>query len=513
MGLSIFGIVVIVSGLAALYASYRGVIYGIAVYSLLGCAIALSLGGTGVMPAQLFLAFFALRAFNLVGGRKLIDAFSLDKPGFWLLCTCVWGVAGAIVLPRLLGGSTLVFPVDRDATGAGQDVLLRPLGPVAGNLSQAIYCIADTLIYCCMYAFLQFRGAYRTLANAILLLTALNVLAGMIDIASHTVGVDALAFVKTAQFAYMPGAEMGGLVRISGTFSETSSFSGFTLPLFVFCLNLWLVGFRPKLSGVLAAASGMLLLLSTSGTAYVGLGGYLVVLLFSRPHLIARAACARKNRMWAFSLCMGVLGALYVVLFLPAVADALTQFVDTTIFNKAGSSSGVERMGWNAQGVTNFLDTFGIGVGLGSIRASSFLVALLANLGIVGVICYGFFIGKSVLSPVPAHYPFTERAVCYAARHSAISALIVASAASSVFDLGTCFYLLAAAAGALSLPAPRRAFRARAMDCHGLLNHEVNDGFESQPARNHVRKERSAVARKSIKNLPDLRHAGPRRTP
>jgi hypothetical protein len=510
VGLSIFGIVVILSGLVALYTSYRSVVYGMAVYPLFGCALALSWNGIGVLPAQLFLAFFALRAFNLVGGKRLADAFALDKPGFWLLCTCVWGVAGAIVLPRLLGGSTLVFPVDRDATGAGEAVLLRPLAPVSGNLSQAIYCMADLLVYCCMYAFLQFRGSYRTLANAILLLTALDALAGVIDVVSHAVGIDALAFLKTAQFAYFTGTEMDGLVRISGTFSETSGFSGFTFPLFVFCLNLWLVGYRPKLSGALSAASGTLLLLSTSGTAYVGLGGYLIVLMLSRPGLVARCAYARKQRLWIITICMGVLGALYVVLFLPKVADALAQFVNTTILNKAASSSGVERMGWNSQGMTNFFDTYGLGVGLGSIRASSFLVVLLSNLGVVGVVCYGLFIGKSLLSPVPRHYPFTERAVCYAARHSTISALIVASAAGAVFELGACFYLLVAAACALAQRAPGRVPRAQGVGHQGIVSKEVSDGFECHFASNHVQDNSSATARKRIKNLPDLRHAGPR---
>jgi hypothetical protein len=453
VGLTIFGIVVFVTGLVALYTSHRTAIYGMAVFALFGCALALQLGSIGILPAQLFLAFFALRAFNLTGGNGLADAFALDKPGFWLLCTCVWGVAGAIVLPRLLGGSTLVFPVDRST----KEVLLQPLGPVSGNLSQAIYCIGDVVVYCSMYAFLKYRGVYRTLANAIFLLTLLDVLAGVIDIVSHAAGIDMLSVVKTAQFADLTGGELAGLVRISGTFSETSAFSGFTLPLFVFCLNLWLIGYRPRLAGALAVATGTLLLLSTSGTAYVGLEAYLLVLLVSRPGLVARVATSRKRRMWIISACAGVLAVLYVVLFLPGVVKALGDFVDATISNKAGSSSGVERMGWNMQGVTNFLDTYGIGVGLGSIRASSFLVVLLANLGVVGVVCYGMFLGKSLLSPVPAHYPFTERAVCYAARHGMIATLIVASVSAGVFELGTCFYMFAAAAGALSLRVARRA--------------------------------------------------------
>ncbi|WP_246024973.1 hypothetical protein [Paraburkholderia dinghuensis] len=357
------------------------------------------------------------------------------------------------MLPRLLRGSTLVFPVDR----SNPQVLLQPLGPVSGNLSQALYCVGDVVVYCSMYAFLKYRGVYRTLANAMFLLTFLDVLAGLVDIASHAAGIDVLTVVKTAQFADLTGEEMGGLVRISGTFSETSSFAGFTLPLFVFCLNLWLVGYRSRLAGALAVASGTLLLLSTSGTAYVGFAGYQAVLLFSRPGLIARVATVRRQRMWVFMGCAGVLGALYVVLFLPGVATALGDFVEVSILSKAGSSSGVERMTWNAQGVTNFLDTYGIGVGLGSIRTSSFLVLVLASLGVVGVVCYGMFVGKSLLLPVPTHYPFAERAICYAARQGMIAGLIVASTSASVFELGAGFYIFAAAAGALSPRMPGRA--------------------------------------------------------
>jgi hypothetical protein len=444
--MTIFGILVIVTGLATLYTSHGPAIYAMAVFSLFASALALGLGGVGILPAQLFLAFFALRAFNLAGGKKITDAVALDKPGFWLLCTCVWGVVGAIILPRLLQGSTLVFPVDR----SNQQILLQPLAPVSGNFSQTVYCVSDVVVYSCMYAFLKYRGVYRTLANAVFVLAALNVLAGLLDIVSHAAGIDALSVVKTAQFADLTGEEMGGLVRISGTFPETSAFSAFTMPLFVFCLNLWLVGYRSRLSGPLAVASGMLLLLSTSGTAYVGMGGYLVVLLFSRPSVISRVAIVRKQRIWIFAACAGVLGTLYVVLFLPELAKALEDFVETAIFSKAGSSSGVERMGWNAQGVTNFFDTYGIGVGLGSIRTSSFLVVILANLGVVGVVCYGTFLGMSLLSRVPAQYPREERAICYAARHGMIATLIVASASAGVFELGPCFYIFAAAAGALS---------------------------------------------------------------
>ncbi|WP_233862411.1 hypothetical protein [Paraburkholderia adhaesiva] len=454
VGLTIFGLVVFVTGLAVLYTSFRGAIYWMAVYSLFGCTLALGLpGGIGILPAQLFLLFFVVRAFNLAGGKQIANAFAIDKPGFWLLCTSLWGVFGAIVLPRLLRGSTLVFPVDRTMSGA---VMLQRLGPVSGNLSQATYCLGDVVLYGCMYALLKYRGAYRALATGIFLLAFLDVLAGVIDVGTHAVGLDVMSVIKTAQYADLSGEVMGGLIRISGTFSEASAFASFTLPLFAFCLNLWLVGYRRKVAGALAFGTGMLLLLSTSGTAYAGLGTYLLVQLFSRPGRIARSAVARKQRLWILCACAGVLAALYAVLFLPGVVKVLGDFVNLAVLGKAASDSGVERMSWNAQGVKNFFDTYGIGVGLGSIRSSSFLVVVLANLGVVGVVCYGLFVGKSLLAPLPAQYPPTERAVSYAARHGMIATLIAASLAAGVFELGSCFYLFAAAAGALPLSASRR---------------------------------------------------------
>src|SRR5262249_41635906 len=163
-----------------------------------------------------------------------------------------------------------------------------------------------------------------------------------------------------ASYADLSGEELGGLVRITGTFAETSAFSSFTLPLFVFCLNLWLLGYRPKMAGLLAIATGTLLLMSTSCTAYVGLAAYLGRQIIRGPGGVSPGAVERQQRMWIIAACAGVLGTLYVILFMPGVAKALADFVDTTVMSKADSSSGIERMSWNTQGVTNFLDTYGI---------------------------------------------------------------------------------------------------------------------------------------------------------
>ncbi|POR55944.1 hypothetical protein B0G62_101340 [Paraburkholderia eburnea] len=458
MGLTGFGVIVFVCGLLALNASYRWSVYGLASLAMFACASALVLpGNISILPANLFLAFFAIRAFNLGGGAQFGRVVEFGKPGFWLLCTVLWAVFGAIVLPRALAGSTLVFTIDRNAVDPNQAGMLQPLGPVSGNLTQSVYCVGDLIAYCCMGVFMNCRGAYRVLANGILLVAGLNVAAGVIDIASHAAGVDVLSVVKTAQFADLSGWTLGGLVRISGTFSETAAFAYFTIEMFAFCLVLWLFGYRPKTSGTLAAGSALLLLLSTSGSAYVGLGGYLAVLVLSRPGQITRIAEARKLRVLILMVSLGVLAALYIGLFMPSVVKALSDFVEITVLSKADSASGVERAGLNAQAMTNFFETYGIGVGIGSQRVSSFAVVVLGGLGVVGTVCYALFIGKTAFAPIQRHYPLEERAIAYAARHGVFAALIVASVSGSTFYLGPCFYMLAAAAGGLSVPLRRRA--------------------------------------------------------
>lgn len=445
-------------GLFALNASYRWSIYALVVSCVLACAVAIVLpGGIGIMPANLFLVFFAIRAFNLGGGKMLSESISIGKPGFWLFCTCAWGVFGAIVLPRVLAGSTLVFTVFDRSADPNTEGLLTPLRPVSGNLSQSFYCVSDLVVFCSAYVLMKCRGAYDVLGKAVLVLTALDVLAALMDIGGHFAGVDALAFVKTAQYAYNTNLELGGMLRIGGTFSEASAFAFFTLQLFAVCINMWLVGYRPKVSGALAAATGMLLLISTSGSAYVGLAAYLLVLLASRPSRISAAAGARKARMWTVMVCVGVLAAFYIALFMPGVVRALSDFVDATILAKVDSSSGVERSSFNSQAFTNFLDTYGMGVGIGSIRVSSFVMVVLASLGVPGAVFYGLFFVRTALTPIPREYPGTDRAVAYAARHGVYAALIVASVSASVFDLGVSFYVLAAAAGGLTVRARRRA--------------------------------------------------------
>ncbi|GAB2880739.1 hypothetical protein GCM10027093_14930 [Paraburkholderia jirisanensis] len=456
MEIQVFGVIVFALGVLSLNLRYQWAIYFIALCCLFAAAATISfpaLGGLALVPVTLFLAFFSLRAFNIGGGPMLLRAIAFDRPGFWLVCVVCVAAFGGIFLPRALAGSTLVFAIDR----AGSDpnaAAMTPLGPVSGNLSQSIYAVAELVMYCAMSVFLSRREGYQYFARAMLVLAALNICAAIIDLAG---GSEVLAAVKTAGYTLHDNEELAGLKRITGTFPESAAFSYFTLPLFAFTANLWLLGYRPKLTAVLSAASGVMLIMSTSATAYVGFAAYLLVLFFSRSERVAPHSRVRKNRLCVVLGCVGVLGVIFAIVLKPSLITVISDFFEQTLLAKADSDSGVERTAWNMQAIKNFIETYGLGVGVGSSRASSFALVLMSNLGLIGTICFGLFVARSVLSPISTSHPPADRAVCYASRQGMLGVLIVASVSGTVFELGSCFYLFAAAAAGLALSAGQRA--------------------------------------------------------
>jgi hypothetical protein len=455
MEIQVFGVIVFALGVLSLNLRYHWAIYFIALCCLFSAAATVSfpaLGGLALLPVTLFLAFFTLRAFNIGGGPMLLRAIAFDRPGFWLVCVALVAAFGGIFLPRALAGSTYVFAIDR----AGSDpnaAALTPLGPVSGNLSQSIYVVAELVLYCCMSVFLSRREGYQHFARAILLLAGLNICAAIIDLAG---GSELLAAVKTAGYTLHDNEELAGLKRITGTFPESAAFSYFTLPLFAFTANLWLLGYRPKLTAALSVASGVMLIMSTSATAYVGFAAYLIVLFFSRSDRIAPASRVRKTRLCVVLSCVGVLGTIFAIVLKPSLITVISDFFAQTLLAKADSDSGVERTAWNMQALKNFIDTYGLGVGVGSSRASSFVLVLMSNLGVLGMVCFGLFVSRAVLSPISNSQPPADRAVCYASRQGMLAVLIVASVSGTVFELGACFYLFAAAAAGLALSPGQR---------------------------------------------------------
>lgn len=411
---------------------------------LFGAAAAISLpalGGATITPPVFFLPFLTWKA---VRRGKFADYLrQVPRAGLYVALLAAWGLLSAMVMPRLFGGEVHVLTIDRTSgTGGVQEI---PLRPVSGNITQSAYALGGACAFLVTHHLLRKPGRLDTFRNAGLTLGALTCGAAVLNLLEFYAGFPSLLeYVRTADYAHFGSYEAAGtgLMRIAGTFSEASAFAGFTLPLFAFASTLWYYDVRAKFAGAVAVGCFLLLAVSTSTTAYVGLAGYFAVIVTHLASRVYLSRWLRRARVFAFLVSLLMLFVLASVLFELSFAQKIVSVLDAFVFTKLESESAATRGMWNAQAWSNFRDTYGLGVGLGSARASSYPLVLLSNVGLLGLGLFLAFCGAVLFPKKSAE----QTPTAIAARNAALCVLISAGLVGTVFDLGVAFYLYCAAA-------------------------------------------------------------------
>jgi hypothetical protein len=450
MTLEYVGIVTLLVGILSLFRKPPFIVYFFFCSTLLGSAAAfVLLGGTNISPAHLLLGFLSLR---LLADKELskqaMQELSFGRPGFWLLMTLTYSIVGAYCLPRLLAGETSIFAVRAEIPYV---VALRPS---MSNLTQSIYFTANFVCFVLLSAYARTHGGTRILGSAALFCACLNLIFGALDLATYNTNTTELfAPIRNANYAMLDDAEIGGLKRIVGSFTEASSFAAATLVYFAFTCQLWLLGIKPRLTFTLAMLSLFAVTLATSTTGYVGLAVILGYLYLQELLQALHRPVTIQARSFILATPF-VLAVLVLIIALSADYSAyILNLLDGTIFNKLSTSSGVERSTWNSQALKNFVDTFGFGTGNGSSRASSFPIAVLANLGFIGTFIFSLFLVTLFLNGNGKGRPHElDEAYRRAARMACLSCLIAATISGTLVDLGLPFYAFAGLCSATRLP-------------------------------------------------------------
>lgn len=408
-----------------------------------GATAGLVLGGSPVLLSVCAMApvlWHAVRAGRFQGGAWPPGALALAV--LWAWAVLVTGFA-----PRLFEGETEVIGIVPRGSGIANDLV--PLAAQRGNLNQLAYLTLGLATVLAMTRLLDSPQRRARLADAMLWMAGLNLLVTAVQML-HLYGgapnlLDGLA---NAGYAIHLGGSIGGLQRLSGGFAEPSGYAMFTLAACAVCAALAQQRHRTRCSVALALGSLAALLLSTSSTGYVGLA----LLAAGHAAVLAVRAVVVPQRVRLGGLALlawgGAVVVLAALLLWPGLLDGIARVVDSTLLGKLDSDSGRERNFWNARAWISFVETFGLGVGLGSTRASSYLLVLLSNVGIVGLGLYGVFVATTAgraLRPGPAD------AAPVAAAHGMLALLAAAMVSATVFDLGLLFYLLAGAAASATV--------------------------------------------------------------
>ena len=348
-----------------------------------------TLGNTSLLASDLVVVILA--AMVLVRRGCASDLGRLLAPrqaGIVLVLFLAYAIFATFFFPRVFAGATQVFSLARAGNEAG--IVSQPLAPGGGNLSQLLRMILSTLLFFAVALVTLRRPDPQIVLRAMTVVTLGHAGLGLLDIATQATQTSwILQPLRTANYALTLGHEMAGLNRLIGGFSEASSY-GYVL---IGLIGFWLGYVFHDRSGrrwpvALLALVVLLWLRSTSSSAYVG--GLLLLFVFALPRL---AELARPRRFGvprrAALVVFGGLAALGLALLtlyaLYQTQPAVAQFLDRALLEKLSTRSAEERGSWDAQAYRNFFETWGLGAGLGSVRASSWIAATLGTTGLIGL--------------------------------------------------------------------------------------------------------------------------------
>jgi len=200
-------------------------------------------------------------------------------------------------------------------------------------------------------------------------------------------------FFSNPSYAPRVDQMMFDSVRLSGPFSEPSAlavaYSGF----------LFYTYQRLRARGTVASMILLLwcvqiLILSKSSTSFLLLGIF-AVLVVARPLALAALGKASMPRVTpagvtailaVFAACIGIMW------YVSENRDFVSTLLDTLIFKKQEGISYQERNATNIMALQILVETWGFGIGIGSHKASSFLLTLISNVGITGTLLFLVFL-------------------------------------------------------------------------------------------------------------------------
>lgn len=457
MGVELIGI--IIAGLAglALFHSSRVSFGVLACASLLQAAAALTVGAGGnITPGHLALGFFALAVvMRSKGLGAAVSTLVFPRAGFWLLMATLWSVFTAFIMPRLFFHQFEVYPLAiANSFGIISPILLYP---VSANVTQSIYFIGNLVAFMMVAGMCRTPGLLRTAAIGMIVATCVNLAIVVIDQVTHAVGMTSLLdFIRNAEYGQLFHATVLGFKRITGSFPEASSYATAAMGLMAFNLRLWRGGVFPAVTGWLALAMLVTVLMSTSTTAYVAAAAYFGLVYSAAfagidPAMPKSRRDQKRRGIFISAIPVSIVLMMTVFALRPDLLGGLQEFLDMSVTSKMESDSGSERTSWNMGGIETIVNTFGLGAGLGSVRTSSFLIGLPANVGFIGTILFVVFF-RRVFYPYKGGLTTTldpdSSQIAAAARSGALGILLACAASGGTADLTLFFFIFAGIASA-----------------------------------------------------------------
>lgn len=396
MQLTIFGVVIIAIGLILLFSASRmAMMLFVLVVTLLGGSAAISLpslGGSTIPPAHLAIVFLVLRALTPNKAGMAAVGRSIEA-NFVLIFFVVYGVFGAMILPRLFQSALFVTPLRPNPT---RDVFaVEALRFTNQNVTVAVYLLATLFSACGAYILGMDRRAQVALPRTAAIIGAVHAVLGLLSVVLKDQLGWFFGFFRNGFYAQLDQS-VGDIARMNGIFAEPAIYAVYGFTWLVFLTELWLRRIEPRMTGAAAALLGIALLLSTSSTAYIGIVSYGVV-LGMRFLFVPNTITTRQSVILVGTGLLALTTALALAAVSPNIGAKIVEVVDKVTVGKIDTESAVQRAFWAKQGIAAFFVSHGLGIGPGSFRSSSLLTAILGSMGVLGSIAFLWHLARAFL--------------------------------------------------------------------------------------------------------------------
>jgi hypothetical protein len=368
-------------------------------------------GGVTLLPSPMALLMLIIKV--MVDPRANADffrnAFSFRYLGLLTAFTVV-GVVGALLLPKLLIGQTYTFPMRSET-----DVIRVPLAPTSSNITQSAYVTISCLTAITFAVLVKTRGFVSAFRDAAIYLAALTIFTGVLESLLGTMGAgNLLEPFRTASYSIILDAEVSGVRRVIGLTPEASTYGTLVvtaMSMLIFCRRLYSASYRNKVVYPLIFGCAVMSALCTSSTAYVSMVVVILLYFIDASSRLGAGAPEEKRQMMGEFLGVAAMSLIGIILIfsLNETRQVAFTLIDNMVLKKSASVSYIERSSWNQQGLQTFLDTNGLGIGLGSARTSNFFVNIIASTGLLGSLLFvAFLIRVAVIKTKSANPDFQE---------------------------------------------------------------------------------------------------------
>ncbi len=424
-------------------------------------------GGVNLLPQSACAALFVCKALTQRGNIMRGIESALDPQRMILFSAfVVYAVFGAFVLPRVFLGLFEVVPIS--APISGTDILR----PSSGNFTQSCYIMLSygtALTFSILGQSAAVRLHYR---RALLWAAYILVLSGFVDLVTYTLHVGALLEpFRTATYSFLVDVEAEGAKRVVGLMPEASTFGTACVGLMaslVFLRPFYEKGTERLLVLGAIALLGLMTILSTSSTGVVGLGvlgfvyGADFVYRVFDPYNPRRDGLNRE----LIVLFLALFAVFAGIVLKPSLLDPVYSMINGMIFEKTKSASYAERTMWTRIGWQAFLDTGGMGAGLGSIRVSNWAVSILGSTGLFGAMLIFGFMAQQLLT-MPRQGPTKNAVFATALKLSLLPTLCMYLVVATIPDIGVSVASVLGLIAASHTPVSRAAARSATVSVPG----------------------------------------------